>query len=255
MNQSQKEIKRQYLENERKKFQESLPIAEKFFPKLFDFLEQKLSQKPCNHTPKNTQFFCKIHKISAENQVIAWLSENGGHCDCEILYNVSEHFSWHSKIEPEIEIPQNFKDILTKKQKINALSTDFGFRIEKVPSPWKLTQSIENQLNNYFFQIGKGMSVCLVKLQTDSVENQINNDDFWLSAKNTKNFTFTALEKLAWQDYQIIIATGSTTVVCVWCIPNFTHLWHLQMTTERQRYKGDLKELEKLTQAIEKLNL
>ncbi len=246
-----KKIKQQFKKQERELFLKNLPLPEAQLLELFSDVEANLQKNACDHTPKNARQFIEKQQIDNVDAVLTWLADHGGHCDCEILYNVTEYFDqWHKDVEP-VEIPKEFKQILAKKQKINNLQTDFGFCLPTVPSPWKLTQSIEGEKTEYFLQIGKGMSVCLASLQTDVVESQIDNDDFWLSDKNSsKQFADNQLERLQIENYTVIVLKTTTTVVKIWCMPTFTSQWHLEITTERQRYKGDLKEVEKLLKAI-----
>lgn len=248
-NDIKKQIRKAYKENEQKQFEESLPMAEKLFPKLFDYIDNQLDKKACNHTLKNTQIFCKTHKLSNENEIIQWLNNNGAGCDCEVIYNVSEHFDWCSKLDLELPPDPDFDNILAKKQKINQLKTEFGFEIEKVPTPWKMSESVEGKQKTYFFQIGKGLNICLATLQTDSVADELNNDSFWLNGKGKKQ-VFKELERQEFQDFSIIIAKKENIRVKIWIIPQFDTRWHLELATENQRYKGDLKELEKLLSAI-----
>ena len=65
--------------------------------------------------------------VSNTAQVIKWLADNGGFCDCEVLANVEDLFDY---LNPPVVKP--FKTNQIKNQKLNSLKTDFGFFIEKI---------------------------------------------------------------------------------------------------------------------------
>lgn len=241
-----KSIKSKLKEQEKQDFLASLPMEETLFVKLFHFLDEKLQKQACKHTPQNAFAFLAKHKVKKPYQVIDWLADNGGHCDCEILYNVTELFDHLDNTwEEPVEIPTEFEQILKKKQKINTLHTDFGFAIDVVPLPWKMSQSLESKDSQYYFQIGKGMNVCLANLKAHFPKNQWADDDFFL--QDYKNYTLERLEVL---DYDLVVLCSKTnTRVKIWCKPKL-HDWYLEIATEFQRRKGDLKELEKLLKAI-----
>jgi hypothetical protein len=56
---------------------------------LFDMLDVELSRAPCDHTLRSTCAWLESNQLPAE-QVIAWLQENGGYCDCEALANAEQ---------------------------------------------------------------------------------------------------------------------------------------------------------------------
>lgn len=58
---------------------------------MFDMLAQELSTKGCDHTRRLTQQFLEQRGQAAE-AVLAWLDDNGGFCDCEVLANVEERW-------------------------------------------------------------------------------------------------------------------------------------------------------------------
>jgi hypothetical protein len=43
----------------------------------------------CDHTLRNANTFLMERGIDAE-KVIPWLRDNGGYCDCEVIFNVDE---------------------------------------------------------------------------------------------------------------------------------------------------------------------
>ncbi|WP_085947151.1 DUF2695 domain-containing protein [Vreelandella titanicae] len=74
---------------------ENMPLSLAVLGELFDYLDETLEQEGCDHSPRATQLFLSQKGLDP-NQVLPWLEEQGGNCDCEILANVEE--SWESEI-------------------------------------------------------------------------------------------------------------------------------------------------------------
>ena len=243
-----KEILNKLAEKNLSDFRRDLPFDEKIFPKLFDFIEQKLSNEVCQNDFTNASKFCDKYHI--DKQVLfGWLNEQGQACDCEIL-NLEDMFQYL-----DIPISKPLIKTLTKKQKLISLKTDYNFYIEKVPSPWILTETILNDKPVYTFQIGKG-SDCIVCLETSYPTNQFNNDQYWLDLwinETELNYNLETLivERGALDNYScIIVKSKDWTPVLYWIKNNFTDKWFLRMRTSSSRYKGDFKEISKLLNSI-----
>lgn len=101
MNKDEKERRKQILNELSKKkqqeFEEGLPMDREVFKNLFDDLNNQLEEKGCDNTTTLTAAFLENNKISKIENVIHWLADNGGHCDCEILANVEEKFESYGK--------------------------------------------------------------------------------------------------------------------------------------------------------------
>ena len=65
-----------------------LPAGKDEFEALFDYLELKLKGQPCDHTSRFTMQFL-MQKMMNFPKVSAWLSQNGGYCDCKILEEIA----------------------------------------------------------------------------------------------------------------------------------------------------------------------
>lgn len=231
-------------------FRQSLPFDENIFPKLFDYLDNGLLRRGCNHTSLITNTFLQQNGILNVIEVNEWLAKNGGYCDCEILANVEDLFDYLNPSTINI-VPK--KEI--SKQKINRLQTDFGFSIEKVPSPWNLIEITAVKGKEYLFQIGKSNN-CTVNLCTHFSLFENNNDEYWINLwinetnlnHNLENLT---VERLKLGDYTAFIAkTNDWIPVKIWCANKENPNWLLKMNTQLSRHKGDIKELEKLLNSI-----
>lgn len=86
-----KRLKQEFRKREKQEFIDSLPISQELFKQLFDCLDDRLQEQGCNHTLDITLEFLENNNIPTNN-VVGWLNEHGGYCDCEVLANVEEHF-------------------------------------------------------------------------------------------------------------------------------------------------------------------
>lgn len=87
-----KQLRNELRQKQHEEFENSLPVDRKIFEKLFDYLDQQLEKNGCDDTRKITMEFLKKNNITNVENVITWLAEHGGYCDCEILANVEEKF-------------------------------------------------------------------------------------------------------------------------------------------------------------------
>ncbi len=96
MSKSEKEHRKQLLADLRQKaateFENSLPMSRENFRQLFDFLDDELQTTECDDKLTITTTFLNNQNISNLEQVLSWLANHGGYCDCEVLANVEEHF-------------------------------------------------------------------------------------------------------------------------------------------------------------------
>ncbi|RYZ18645.1 MAG: DUF2695 domain-containing protein [Chitinophagaceae bacterium] len=93
--QDEKERRKQILDEltkkQQKEFNDSLPLSREKFQQLLDFLDAELDD--CDDTLKFTKEFLSQEKVPNVEDVIKWLEEHGGYCDCEVLANIEEHFN------------------------------------------------------------------------------------------------------------------------------------------------------------------
>lgn len=86
-----KEILQQLKAKKKEDFFNSLPTDKETFQKLFDHLDENLGDG-CDHEMTLTIKFLEDKEINNIDQLIDWLNDNGGYCDCEVLANVEEKF-------------------------------------------------------------------------------------------------------------------------------------------------------------------
>ena len=78
------------------RFLEKLPASKEQIDGLFNFLETKLSAQSCDHTSRFTMQYM-MQKMMNFPKVSAWLSQNGGYCDCKILEEIA--VPWREQFE------------------------------------------------------------------------------------------------------------------------------------------------------------
>ena len=86
-----KQLHREIAQKEHEKFLNSLPLDKSYILDLFDFLDVELEERGCNHNYQLTNEFLKPKGLDKES-VFEWFREQGGYCDCEILFNIEERF-------------------------------------------------------------------------------------------------------------------------------------------------------------------
>lgn len=66
-----------------------LPADMEELEELWKLVDRSLEPESCDHSLRLTKQAIRSLGLSEEN-VIPWLLSNGGHCDCEVVMNVSE---------------------------------------------------------------------------------------------------------------------------------------------------------------------
>jgi hypothetical protein len=89
---AKKEMAKQYARKQKDALIASLPFALSWFQPLFDYLDEMLSSMGCDDTLKFTTEFLQEQHLPIETS-LAWMRENGGYCDCEVLANIEEKIS------------------------------------------------------------------------------------------------------------------------------------------------------------------
>jgi len=87
-----KQIRDEFRLTAQKEFEASLPISRMQFKSLFDYLDLALKEEECNDDHALTVRFLNLIGVYNTDDVICWLIDNNGFCDCETLANVEEVF-------------------------------------------------------------------------------------------------------------------------------------------------------------------
>lgn len=84
-----KEILYGLRHEERQKTRDGFPASAVLLKRLFNFLDEALKKQDCDDTLRFARVFTAQNALP-EEQIIAWLENNGGYCDCEVLGNVEQ---------------------------------------------------------------------------------------------------------------------------------------------------------------------
>lgn len=86
------ELLKAYADKQKQFFKDSLSMDEELFWNLFEYVDEKLEANDgCDHSLTFTREFLETQKVDVEG-VLDWIVNEGGGCDCEVLYNVEERF-------------------------------------------------------------------------------------------------------------------------------------------------------------------
>ena len=89
-----KKIMEKLAKNANKEFEQSLPAGREIFKSLFDHLDNELGKHDCDSRPTLTRQFLTNNRIPNADDILNWLMDNGGGCDCEVLANVEDLFEY-----------------------------------------------------------------------------------------------------------------------------------------------------------------
>lgn len=236
-------------DNELQEFRANLPFDEKYFPKLFDFIDQKLSNSNCTNNYKFAEIFCKKNKLNFEKLVV-WLQQEDHqyYCDCEVL-NLEDAFQY---LAPKKKIVIKKKDWSTRK--LSSLKTDFGFQITKVESPWVLKEITKKNDVSYVFQIGNKEGFIGSFINSNEIDDFENNSffkkdysitteikddlDFIIKRDSYKNFEFVSIKTIRWVP------------IFIYFKPIENNNYILKLRTELARQKSDITEFYKILDHI-----
>jgi Protein of unknown function (DUF2695) len=85
-----KTLVRALQEKEAANAEAQMPLSKSDLADLFDWVDEKLADG-CDRTLKHTLEFIRTKRL-AEQAIVPWLAQYGGHCDCEVIANVED--SW-----------------------------------------------------------------------------------------------------------------------------------------------------------------
>ena len=81
----------EFRRKQQEDFEKSLPMSRVLFQELFDHLDVMLGDG-CEDTLRLTETFLHAQGVTNTEEIILWLNEHGGYCDCEVLANIEELF-------------------------------------------------------------------------------------------------------------------------------------------------------------------
>lgn len=81
-----KELLHAVKEDARRKVRDSLPVPVPVLKALFDYVDGQLKSSECDNTLRHALDFIRNNGLP-EDEVVGWLEDNGGDCDCEVVMN------------------------------------------------------------------------------------------------------------------------------------------------------------------------
>ena len=70
----------------------SLPASADDIRNLFDYID---TGEACDNTLRRTTEFIQMKGLDLD-RILRWLKENGGYCDCEVVFNVEDAWTRHA---------------------------------------------------------------------------------------------------------------------------------------------------------------
>jgi hypothetical protein len=94
-----KAIRDELRRRERAGVEAKAPLSKPKLKQLFGWVDIKLGKAGCDDTLKHSIPFLRVRGV-AEDEVVAWLKEEDGYCDCEVIANVEDR--WREILGGEI---------------------------------------------------------------------------------------------------------------------------------------------------------
>jgi hypothetical protein len=91
MDASDRDRKRAWKQQQRLAAREAFPIADSLLESLFNAVDQRVEEEGCDHSLRFTTEWLVANEQPIK-EVVAWLSEHGGYCDCEVVANAADHW-------------------------------------------------------------------------------------------------------------------------------------------------------------------
>jgi len=90
MNEDQRRLKQEWKQAQRDAARQAFPLSEAELAAMFDVVNAGVERDGCDHTLRSTVAWLAERPEAAT--VVAWLADNGGYCDCEVIANAEDHF-------------------------------------------------------------------------------------------------------------------------------------------------------------------
>jgi len=91
MDASDRDRKKAWKLQQQKLAHDAFPISDSLLESLFEAVDAQVENSGCDHTLRFTQAWIAEHK-QPEAEILAWLREHGGFCDCEVLANSADYW-------------------------------------------------------------------------------------------------------------------------------------------------------------------
>ena len=86
-----KELLAAWEQKEHESWEAKLPASKEDLVSLFEWVDDGWDEEGCDRTLRRTLEFIRLRGLP-EEEVVGWLMEHGGGCDCEVLANVASEW-------------------------------------------------------------------------------------------------------------------------------------------------------------------
>ena len=213
-----------------------MPLSPDQLHKLLDNLDGTLGGR-CDHTHRHTAALLRSAGLDPD-AVLPWLRDNGGYCDCEVLYNL---YDLAESLRPSPPPPPRRKP---KNHKPRSLENVAGWDLSSLPAPWRVADR-SDPVGPIRLQTGK-KGGCTLEIVEEPTTLAGTGEDAWASlyAERTElppdgqlhvrrdlldlpsGFTAEVVWYARWLPVLGWVAPGSGD-------------WHLELTTDTRRMEGD----------------
>lgn len=246
---NKKLLKEKYLKQQQETKLNQMPISVERLVELLEFLERSLTPKGCDHSLHNaTSFFKNDRKL---DEILLWLRNNGGGCDCEIILNVTNEYEFILKDYLNKSLAPNSRE-KTKKSSVKItlpLDSAYGLKLETFPQTWKLYKSFDSGSNIEIltFCLGKkGLkSECIVSyVEKDwflDFEDQESVNNLWQAVSGLTGgvvqIDFKTIDVDQHQFNAIALSNKNWLPVYIWIYdPKALHWYFLVKTNSSRRH-------------------
>lgn len=91
MDTNDRDRKMKWKQQQRKLAQDAFPVSDALLESLFQAVDAQVENSGCDHTLRFTRAWIAENK-QPEVEILSWLREHSGLCDCEVLSNSADHW-------------------------------------------------------------------------------------------------------------------------------------------------------------------
>ena len=91
MDRENRELKKAWKLEQSEAARAAFPLGDAELAALFAAVEASLELVSCDHTLRHSLAWL-AEQGHASDEIVPWLQDNGGYCDCEVVANVRDHW-------------------------------------------------------------------------------------------------------------------------------------------------------------------
>jgi hypothetical protein len=226
---------------------DSMPMTPEQLDALLNHLDTNLES--CDHTATLTAVHLRDTGLDVQ-RVLAWLAEQGGFCDCEVLNNLANLADSLTDQPPPLPKPK--RQIAPR-----LLANPPAWNLRELPKPWRIANphAPDEPLQ---LQMGKKGGCTLTIVESALPPGDPKTDEYWaqlwyarteLPERGPSRVTREPL-KLPRHLRSTLVESANWTPVFCWIVPN-EETWYVEFRTESNRQQGDLVQIAKLITHLE----